>query len=97
MQRIDYQSVGDVLRAALNESKMGESLDAYKAVAAWEGVVGPQIAARTLRPTVIGGVMTVRTPNAPLRHELNMQRTALRRALNALVGREVIKEIRFTQ
>lgn len=97
MQRIDYQSVGDVLRAALNESRMGSVLDSYKAIGAWEVVVGPYIAGRTMRPTVTGSTMWVRTPHAALRHELQMKRTALLRSINDMVGRQVITDIRFTQ
>lgn len=97
MQRIDYQSVGDVLRAALNESRMGTVLDSYKAIGAWELVVGPYIAGRTMRPTVQGSILCVRTPHASLRHELQMNRTTLIRAINDHIGHEVITDIRLTQ
>ncbi len=97
MQRIDYQSVGDVLREALNESRMGSVLDTYKAIAAWEIVVGPHIAGRTMRPTIAGDIMWVRTPHASLRHELQMNRSSLVRSINDMVGHQVISDIRFTQ
>ncbi len=95
MERRDYQTIGDVLRQALEESRMTDRLDEVRASAAWESVVGPHIAALTGKPWVSNGLMTVRTPDAALRQELMMSRSVLVRNINAAVGREVISDIRF--
>lgn len=39
--------------------------------------------------------MTVGVPNASLRHELSMNRSAIRNALNSMIGKNSISEIRF--
>ncbi|MDE7159743.1 MAG: DUF721 domain-containing protein [Muribaculaceae bacterium] len=96
MERRDFQTVGDVLRQALEESRMTDRLDEVRAAAAWEAVVGTHIASLTARPWVSKGIMTVRTPDASLRQELMMSRSALVRNINAAVGRQVITDIRFT-
>ena len=96
MDRIDYQSIGDVLRQSIDESCMREHLDECRAADMWAAVVGPEIAASTCRPSVARGVMTVVCRYAPLRQELMMNRSRLRRAINAALGREVVSEIRFT-
>lgn len=75
---------------------MQDHLDERKAVDAWGTVLGPDLSAQCMRPTVRDGVMTVGVRNAALRHELSMNRSRLRAAINANVGRNVIEEIRFT-
>lgn len=95
MERRDYQTIGDVMRQALEESRMTDRLDEVRAAAAWESVVGPNIAASTGRPWVSKGLMTVRTPDASLRQELMMSRSALVRNINAVIGREIVTDIRF--
>lgn len=95
MERRDYQTIGDVLRQALEESRMTDRLDEVRAAAVWESVVGPNIAALTGRPWVSKGVMTVRTPDASLRQELMMSRSSLVRNINVIIGRDIITDIRF--
>lgn len=80
----------------LEESGMKDRIDRLKAADAWKSVVGPDISAHTMRPYVKGSLMTVRTPDAPLRQELTMNRSALVKAINGIVGREIITDIRFT-
>ena len=75
---------------------MQDRLDERKAVDAWAAVLGRDLAAQCMRPTVRDGLMTVGVRNAALRHELSMNRSRLRAAINARVGRNVIEDIRFT-
>ncbi len=75
---------------------MQDRLDERKAVDAWSIVVGRDLAAQCMRPTVRDGLMTVGVRNAALRHELSMNRSRLRAAINARVGRDVLEDIRFT-
>lgn len=96
MERIDYRSVGDVLRQTIEESRLDTRLDEVKAAALWQYVVGPDIAAECLKPYVAGGVMRVRVPNASLRQELEMNRSALIAEINRMLGKEVLKGMRFT-
>ncbi|MDE7109050.1 MAG: DUF721 domain-containing protein [Muribaculaceae bacterium] len=96
MKRTESQSIGDILRLALQENCMHSRLDECKAVEIWGAVIGEYIASQCRRPYVREGVMTVGVPNAPLRQELSMNRTRLRAAINREIGRETITEIRFT-
>ncbi|MDE7402438.1 MAG: DUF721 domain-containing protein [Muribaculaceae bacterium] len=95
MKRYDPQSLGDVMRETIERAGMADLLYEARAVNAWPAVVGPEIAARTARPHVHRGLMTIAVRNASLRQELNMCRSQLRRHLNESVGRDVIKEVRF--
>lgn len=96
MERINYQSLGDVLRQTIEESRLDVRLDEVRAATLWPYVVGEHIASLCLKPFVSSGVMTVRIPNASLRQELDMNRSALLAEINRMLGKEVLKSIRFT-
>lgn len=96
MERKEAQSLGDLLRQEIEENQQAFRFDEMEAIRVWPLVIGADLAARTTRPFIRKGVMTVRVPSAPLRQELNMMRSALARAVNAAVGSEVVAELRFT-
>lgn len=95
MKRQDPESVGDVLRQALQEQGMTDRLYETKAIGMWRSIVGDEIADLTSRPSVYSGMMTIHVRTAPLRQELNMSRSVLKRLINEALGREAIKEIYF--
>ena len=95
MERKEAESLGDLLRQAIEENQSAFRFDEMSAVHAWPTVVGSQIASKTLKPFIRDGVMTIRVPSAPLRQELNMMRSAIAKAINREVGKEVVKELRF--
>lgn len=95
MERQEAQSIGDLLRKAIEESLAAPKLDELNAINSWPIVIGPGVASKTLRPFIKKGLMTIRVPSAPLRQELNMMRSAIARAINAEVGKEVVKELKF--
>lgn len=95
MRRYEAESIGDILRQAIEESQNSKRFAEISAINAWPSVIGRELAGRTLRPTVKAGVMTIQVPSAPLRQELNMMRTSLAAALNAAVGKDVISELKF--
>ena len=95
MKRAKPESIGEVLRNLLEESSMQAKLDELKAAGIWKTIVGEEIAGICRKPDVASGIMTIGVPNAPLRHELMMNRTQLRHAINNRIGVEIIKEIRF--
>lgn len=95
MKRQEPESVGDVLRQTLERQGMTGRLHEVKAIQMWPAVVGSEIAELTGRPMVNAGVMTVKVYAAPLRNELNMSRSTLKRLINQAVGKDVITDIRF--
>lgn len=95
MERIEAQSLGDLLRQEIENNQAAFRFDEINAINAWPTVVGNSIASRTMRPYIRKGVMTIRVPAAPLRQELNMMRSAITKAINEHLGKEVISEIRF--
>lgn len=96
MERTEAQSLGDLLRQAIEENQSAFRYDEINAIKAWPLTVGEAIASKTMRPYIKNGVMTIRVPAAPLRHELNMMRSQIATAINAHIGKEIVKELRFT-
>lgn len=96
MERTDPQSIGDILRLALQENCMQDRLDECKAADLWVSVIGVDLARKCRRPIVKNGLMSVGVPNAALRNELTMNRSSLRGAINRIIGKDTITEIRFT-
>lgn len=96
MQRHTPQSVGDVLRTLLEETSLQDRMEELKAASLWQYIVGEEIAGLTGKPGVINGVMHIGVPNASLRQELHLNRSRLRQIMNQQIGKEIIKEIRFT-
>lgn len=95
MERKEAESLGDLLRKAIEENQAAFRFDEINAMNAWPRVVGQAVASKTSRPFIKGGIMTIRVVSAPLRHELNMMRSAIAKAINEDVGKEVVKELRF--
>ena len=96
MQRHDPQSVGDVLRDLLEETSLQKRMEELKAADIWSKIVGKHLSELTSRPNVKDGVMSVGVPNASLRNELHMNRSRLKEIINKDLGKEIIKEIKFT-
>lgn len=96
MDRKVPQSVGDVLRSLLEETALQTRMDELKAADIWGNIVGNNIASLTSRPYVKNGLMSIGVPNASLRNELHMSRSRLCSLINKTLGKEIIKEIRFT-
>ena len=96
MERKEAESIGDLLRQAIEENQSAFRFDDIEAMNAWPKVVGRSVAEKTMRPYIKNGKMTIRVPSPPLRQELNMMRSAIARAINTEVGKEVVKELRFT-
>ena len=95
MERKTPQSVAEVLRALLDETSLQGRMDELKAIELWNGVVGKEIASQCRKPSVKNGVMTVGVPNASLRNELHFSRSHLIAAINSLIGKETLSEIKF--
>ena len=96
MKRQAPQSIADVLRTLLEETSLQNRMNELKAASMWRHVVGDGIATQCSVPSVNDGVMRVGVPNASLRNELLMNRSRLRQIINSKVGKDTIKEIKFT-
>lgn len=95
MERKEAMSLGELFRLAIEDHEKSRQFDEVTAINMWPSVIGVEIASKSPRPSVKNGIMYVRIYRSALRQELNMQRSALCKALNEKVGKDIIKELRF--
>ena len=88
-------SIGGALQDALRLCGLGHLLHEQKLRAGWERVVGDKAAGMAALETLREGVLHVRVGDAVWRNELHYQREAIRAAANALLGAEVVREVRL--
>ncbi len=89
------EQVGEALGRLTRALGIGKALDDYGVLVAWGSVVGERIAAVTAALRMEKGVLFVSVTTAPWRAELSMQRHEIIRKINAAVGKDVVREIRF--
>lgn len=88
--------VSEIIDDVVRGRGLEDNMLAHRALSVWGDVVGTQINRLTTERRVApGGILLLHVASAPVRHELSMQLTPLLTALNARLGKEVIKEIRF--
>ena len=95
MKRRHPESLAQIINAYMQQQHLDSQMEQYEACALWPRIVGPGINRYTVSRDVRDGVMTVRISSAPLRNELNLNRTQLIARINETLGRPVIREIIF--
>lgn len=95
MKRRDPQSIEQIIREAIREGELADNFDTQRASAMWGDIVGPDIAARTMRRYVDGSELHVWLSSAPLKNELQFHRRRLVELLNEAVGRQALTDIHF--
>ena len=96
MQRTDPQSIRQIIDVIMDKSARKTEILAMRAAALWPDVVGPGVNRFTLRRYVKNGVMYVRLSSGALKQELSFQRQEIINAINRILGKEVLREIRFS-
>src|SRR5438309_3727497 len=90
-----FRPLGNMLDAEARRLKLDGSLREASAVTLWPEVVGEQIAAATEAERVRDGVLYVVARSHTWAFELTFHRDPIMKGLNARLGRNTIKEIRF--
>ena len=88
-------SLGDAIRAILNEYRLEQKFNEAGLINSWEQVVGAMIARHTVQLRVYRRTLFVEVDSASLRNELSYAREKIKTALNKAAGFEVIDEIVF--
>jgi hypothetical protein len=90
------QSISEILYAALKRRGMAVKLEENAALKFWPKAVGKQIAAQTQPDIFRNGTLFVKTTSSVWVQQLHFIKEEIRQKLNALAGKEAIKEIRFS-
>lgn len=95
MFKRNIESLKDILLRNLREQGLETPLKQKRLVEAWPEIAGPVITRYTLSTYIYNQTLFVRLSNPALRSDLSMMRQELVKKLNAVVGEQVITDIRF--
>ena len=89
------QKLKKAITSFLIKNDLEKGVQQNKAILIWEQTVGKKIAKKTDPETVEFGVLTVKTESPAWRQELVFKKQEIIDKLNAELGKNTIKEIRF--
>lgn len=95
MKRTEPMSLREIIDRVMDASARKDDVLAMRASYLWADVVGPGVNRYTTRRYVREGVLHVHISSGPLKSELSFRREEIARAINDILGREVVKSIRF--
>lgn len=95
MERRKEQEISDVLKLFLCENNLETPYLQYQSVQLWKTIVPDVVAKQTCALEVHNEKLHVKVYSPALCAELQMQKTVLVGKLNAAVGANIIRDIRF--
>lgn len=91
----DISTVGDAIRELLKAYRLEGRYNSTELVSRWPEIVGKTIANRTSRIFVKNDVLFVEVNSAPLKQELNLNKSRIMQLIEEKVGKGVVKEVIF--
>lgn len=93
MVYFDVKPLGDLIKEFYELHKGPNYMNEIKVINSWPKVVGPFIASHTIDLSIKNNILFVRVDSDALRSELSYSKSLLMKNLNAIAGKEVVKEI----
>jgi predicted nucleic acid-binding Zn ribbon protein len=93
MVYFDVKPLGDLIKEFYELHKGLDYMNEIKVINSWPKVVGPFIASHTIDLSIKNNILFVRVDSDALRSELSYSKSLLMKNLNAIAGKEVVKEI----
>lgn len=88
-------SLKEALESMFKTYKLESKMNQVKLINAWEQVMGPAVAHRTIELKIIDQSLIVTLSSSSLRQELFMNKIKIIESLNEIVGTTVILDIVF--
>lgn len=95
MERRKEQNINDVLKLFLSQNNLETPYLQYQCVQQWKNVVPSSVAEQTCALDVQNEILRVQVSSPALCTELQMQKSLLMAKLNAAVGANIIRDVRF--
>lgn len=89
-------SLGDIIREHDKKNISKTKLSDVGILSVWEDVVGPEIAKNTAPTRIYNGTLYIKTKSPSWSQELRALDTSIKRKINEAVGKESVKELRFS-
>ena len=91
----DTTTAGDAIRELLDTYKIKGKFDQTEVKSQWNTIMGKTIASRTTKLFFKKSVLFVEINSAPLRQELNMNKSKVLHLLQSKFGKMVVEQIVF--
>lgn len=95
MKKKNEQTIGQAIRAMVNQYGMNEKLLKIRVKEAWYSVVGEYITNKTTEVKLVGKVLYVTIPSSELKSELRFAKTKLVESINEKIEENHLEDIRF--
>lgn len=95
-RRSGVSRIGGFIKSTLQDLGVEERILEQRAMAKWKDAVGPQIAASSRAESVREGVLFVCCKSSMWSSELTLHKNDIVAKLNASVGKQIIKDVRFS-
>ncbi|MCC5916351.1 MAG: DUF721 domain-containing protein [Cryomorphaceae bacterium] len=89
----NLKGIGQVISQIIRENGWEERIHKQELYLAWDEVMGPAVAKRTESIYLKGRRLFITINSAPLKHELNMQRTRIVEILREHTGRDLVDHV----
>ena len=96
MSRNSIQRLDVLLKQVIGDSPLRPGLTRQEALSSWAEIVGAEIARHSEAVALEDGVLLVRTEGSVWAQELSLLKPRIQESLNARLGEDSVKEIRFT-
>ena len=93
MVYFDVKPLGDLIKEFYELHKGPDYMNEIKVINSWPKVVGRFIASHTIDLSIKNNILFVRVDSDALRSELSYSKSLLMKNLNAIAGKEMVKEI----
>lgn len=93
MERSNTQSIAEVIRAYLKESRLEKPLKERQLVQSWETLLGRSVARSTSKIYLKDGRLFVHLNSSVVKNELYMLQDEIIKKLNEAAGEKLVKEI----
>jgi predicted nucleic acid-binding Zn ribbon protein len=90
-------TIGDAIRGAIDKLGLSAKFQEHRALSLWPEIVGEQVAEVAKAYQIQHGELRVSVAQATWRYHLMFERENYRNRLNALLGTDVVRLIRFTK
>lgn len=95
-RRSNISRIGGLVKSTLRDMGLQEKILQQQAIAKWPEVVGRQIAGSATPESVRDGILFVCCKSSMWSSELSLHKDDIVKRLNKAVGKEVVKDIRFS-
>ncbi len=89
------KSLGEALEELVGTLGIKTKLQEYEAVVQWPQIVGERIAQEAAATRIAKGVLFVKVRSGVWRNELTLRKKEIMNRINATLGGEVVKDIKF--